>query len=347
MKTFIQYSHIITVLLLIGTMQAQTSEGAGTIPFKDAYADGLFAEERDQDYAKAAEHYQAVIQAFDAQREEAANAIFRLAECLRKLNRQEEAKVQYARILREFPDFEELTRQTHMHLAPQKLPPSQTSSPEVPVEMLQRYGLLSDDLRNELKRTEKFLELMAIDASVGIYKQQIGIWVNVEEEELRVAEVSMRKLYGAEKIEELRDKLVEINDLTMTDGPGVIPFDYLKPEKLFYPIMPDFFVESALQKWNDAKIWIELKPQASKRYTIIGEIINPDVYQIPEDGGIDMVQAIARAGGFTPNAKTSRISRFRNGEEKHFNFDELLKRKETGDADVIDGDRILVNTRYF
>jgi len=347
MKTFIHQLLFLIILIQPGNMLAQTPENTGKAPFKDAYADGLFAEERDQDYAKAAEHYQTVIQAFDDQRNEAANAIFRLAECLRKLNRHEEAKVKYARILREFPDFVELTKQSHVHLAPQKARPKQPSSPAVPVEMLQRYGLLSDDLRDELKRAEKFLELMAMDVQVEVFKQQIGFWVNVEKGELRAGELIMGKLYGSKKIDQLVDKLVEINDPSMTDGPGDIPFDYVKPEKLFYPIMPEWFIESALQKWNDARIWIELKSQSTKHYTIIGEIKNPDVYQFLKNRGIDIIQAIAKAGGFTPNAKTSRITRFRNGEEKHFNFDELLKRKEPGDADVIDGDRILVPKHFF
>jgi biopolymer transport protein ExbD len=82
----------------------------------DLYGAGLLSEEAEQDLAGAEAAYRQAIQQFDRQREGAANAIFRLGEVYRKLGRTEEAKVQYARILREFPDMVRLTELSHARL---------------------------------------------------------------------------------------------------------------------------------------------------------------------------------------------------------------------------------------
>jgi hypothetical protein len=54
---------------------------------------------------------------FDAQRETAAQAIFGLGESYRQQKRFTEARVQYARILREFVDFPDLVRLSQKQLA--------------------------------------------------------------------------------------------------------------------------------------------------------------------------------------------------------------------------------------
>ena len=76
----------------------------------------IIAEETSADPTTAAEQYRSAIARFDAQRGDAAQAIFRLGECLRKLGRIEEAKVQYARILREFVDEADLVRLSQKRL---------------------------------------------------------------------------------------------------------------------------------------------------------------------------------------------------------------------------------------
>jgi biopolymer transport protein ExbD len=88
----------------------------GTVSSTDLYGAGLLSEEAEQDLAGAEAAYRQAIQQFDRQREGAANAIFRLGEVYRKMGRTEEAKVQYARILREFPDMVRLTELSHAQL---------------------------------------------------------------------------------------------------------------------------------------------------------------------------------------------------------------------------------------
>jgi biopolymer transport protein ExbD len=89
------------------------SGGGASPPGGDTFAIGLMNEEGENNLAAAAANYRDVIKDFDRQREGAANAIFRLGEVYRKLGRIEEAKVQYARILREFPDMVRLTELSH------------------------------------------------------------------------------------------------------------------------------------------------------------------------------------------------------------------------------------------
>ncbi|MBI4325104.1 MAG: tetratricopeptide repeat protein [Chloroflexi bacterium] len=71
---------------------------------------GIFEEEGNLNLEEAMSSYQSAIDRFDSQRAATANAVFRLGECYRKLGKAEEAKAQYARILREFPDQADLAR---------------------------------------------------------------------------------------------------------------------------------------------------------------------------------------------------------------------------------------------
>ena len=67
-------------------------------------ATGVVEEEANLDLNAAVQSYRSVLTQFDGQRPLAAHALFRLGECYRKLGRMEEAKAQYARVIREFPD---------------------------------------------------------------------------------------------------------------------------------------------------------------------------------------------------------------------------------------------------
>jgi hypothetical protein len=114
-------SLILALLITTGLIHAQqpaqsvASPGRTAAP-TDLYGAGLISEEAEQDLASAEVAYRQAIQQFDRQREGAANAIFRLGEVYRKMGRTEEAKVQYARILREFPDMVRLTELSHAQL---------------------------------------------------------------------------------------------------------------------------------------------------------------------------------------------------------------------------------------
>jgi ankyrin repeat protein len=85
---------------------------------------GLFEEEANNNLPAAIKAYEAVISATDAQRKLAGTALFRLAECQRKLGRTNDAVALYQRVLREYPDqtrLADLSRQYVVTTAPAEL----------------------------------------------------------------------------------------------------------------------------------------------------------------------------------------------------------------------------------
>jgi len=85
---------------------------------------GLFEEEANNNLPAAIKAYEAVVNATDAQRKLAGTALFRLAECNRKLGRTNDAVALYQRVLREYPDqtrLADLSRQYVVTTAPTEL----------------------------------------------------------------------------------------------------------------------------------------------------------------------------------------------------------------------------------
>ena len=117
-------------VFLAGAMvlQAQTND------LSAALQKGLFEEEANRNLDAAISNYQSLATQFDRDRQIAATAIFRLGECYRKLGQDNDAVVQYQRILREFPDqptLATLSRQnlTALHVA---VPPQLITAPQLP-----------------------------------------------------------------------------------------------------------------------------------------------------------------------------------------------------------------------
>jgi hypothetical protein len=75
------------------------------------------AGELNHDPQASVSRYAAIVANFDAQRQAAATAVYGLGEAYRKMGRNVEARVQYARVLREFVDFPELARQSQRQLS--------------------------------------------------------------------------------------------------------------------------------------------------------------------------------------------------------------------------------------
>jgi cytohesin len=99
-------------VFLAGAMvlRAQTND------LSAALRQGLFEEEADRNLDAAISNYQVLATQFDQDRQIAATAIFRLGECYRKLGRDNDAVVQYQRILREFPDQQTLATLSRQNL---------------------------------------------------------------------------------------------------------------------------------------------------------------------------------------------------------------------------------------
>lgn len=98
---------------------------AAELNLREQFDQGLMQEEVHQNLEKAVEHYQGVVNAFDEQRSVIAMSVFRLAECLRKLGRMDEAAPLYARVVTEFSDQESIS------LLSQRFVPTSAPIPEV------------------------------------------------------------------------------------------------------------------------------------------------------------------------------------------------------------------------
>jgi len=79
---------------------------------------GILEEDLNLDLNAAIQSYQSLINQFDVQRPMAANAVFRMAECYRRLGRMDEARSQYARVLREFADQAPLVKLSRKYANP-------------------------------------------------------------------------------------------------------------------------------------------------------------------------------------------------------------------------------------
>ncbi len=113
----------------------------------EAMREALYAEEVTGDVAAALKAYEAVTARFEEQRDLAATALFRQGECLRKLERPQEAEAAYRKLLALFPDKERLVRLSRENLVAlgQPVPDAPGAAPG---------PLLSEDERKELARVQ-------------------------------------------------------------------------------------------------------------------------------------------------------------------------------------------------
>jgi polysaccharide export outer membrane protein len=101
------------------------------------------------------------------------------------------------------------------------------------------------------------------------------------------------------------------------------------------------------------KVNVTLLGYARRRFSVLGQVTRPGNYDMPETspGGIDLMEAIAMAGGYTRIAAPERVSVHRHSDS---GADQILrvnaKRVERGQAAnfrVQDGDSITVGESIF
>ena len=108
----------------VGNGRGATNEVSGLLQ------KGLFEEEANRNLDAAIRAYEAVIAQTDKDRQFAATAIFRLAECYRKQGKINEANTQYQRILREFADQKELATLSRQQLGSAAEPAPNATAPD-------------------------------------------------------------------------------------------------------------------------------------------------------------------------------------------------------------------------
>lgn len=110
---------------------APNSKPQGTDGEPEWLKQGLFEEEANRNPAAALPHYQRIADAYTQQRTNAATALFRLAECYRKLARTNDAIGAYQRVVNEFPEREDLNTLARQSLSSlgAKTPPQPSHQP--------------------------------------------------------------------------------------------------------------------------------------------------------------------------------------------------------------------------
>ena len=95
------------------------------------------------------------------------------------------------------------------------------------------------------------------------------------------------------------------------------------------------------------KVNVSLVGYAKRRFTILGQVNRPGSYEMPETspGGVDLLEAIAIAGGYTRIAAPERISVRRN--DKLLKVDAKRLGRGQGNFRVESGDTITVGESIF
>ncbi|MEY2565409.1 MAG: polysaccharide biosynthesis/export protein [Verrucomicrobiota bacterium] len=100
------------------------------------------------------------------------------------------------------------------------------------------------------------------------------------------------------------------------------------------------------------KVNVTLLGYAKRRFIVLGQVNHPGNFEMPETspGGIDLLEAIAMAGGYTRIAAPERISVRRNtghGDQVMKVDGKKLARGEGGGFKVLSGDTITVGESIF
>ena len=147
-------------------------------PITDHLQQGLLEEEVNRDLEAAVRAYETAVSHFDSQRKIAATAVFRLAECHRKLGRAQEAIALYRRVQTEFADQATLADLSRTHLArlgvqPVDDPltsPSDPTTPRISAEDAEEIARLRDLLENSPDLTRGTLQSAAYAGKLAVVR---------------------------------------------------------------------------------------------------------------------------------------------------------------------------------
>lgn len=98
------------------------------------------------------------------------------------------------------------------------------------------------------------------------------------------------------------------------------------------------------------QVTINIKEYSAQTYSVLGEVRVPTTYKLPPEREIDIVEAIAQAGGVTRNGKKGSIELYRKGIKSKYDLDDLLIQKNKDPKKVVlikSGDVIKVPERFF
>jgi tetratricopeptide (TPR) repeat protein len=90
---------------------------AGQDKMAEALRKGIVEEDTNHNLNAAIESYQSVVTQYEEDRKSAATAVFRIAECYRKLGKSKEAITAYSRVVKDFADQTKLAEQSRNQLS--------------------------------------------------------------------------------------------------------------------------------------------------------------------------------------------------------------------------------------
>ena len=96
------------------------------------------------------------------------------------------------------------------------------------------------------------------------------------------------------------------------------------------------------------EVSVDVKDYQSRTVSVLGAVVKGGALELPAEERMDIIQAIAKAGGLSQLASKNKIELTRKGKTKTYKFDEL--RKETDPAKKIwlePGDIIYVGESIF
>lgn len=130
------------VCCLITMCGASTTRAVETIEWTRLLQEGLFEEEANRDYQTALDKYRQVVESSREQRRIVATALFRMAECQRKLDDHSTAIINYQALIRDFSEQQEL-----VDAARQRLESLGTQVKEEPLAVLDAESMELERLR--------------------------------------------------------------------------------------------------------------------------------------------------------------------------------------------------------
>lgn len=101
----------------------------------------------------------------------------------------------------------------------------------------------------------------------------------------------------------------------------------------------------------DPRVTVQVSQMAVLRFTILGQVYRPGSYDFPPNEGLNLLDAVAKSGGFTRLAAKSKVSvqRSVNGKLTVFTLDVevMAKDREHKPFEILPGDTITVDERIF
>jgi len=129
--------------------------GAAQDRMADTLRKGIVAEESKHDLNAAIQEYQSAMSQFDEVRQTAATALFRMAECYRKLGKDQQAIEAYRRVIQDFADQTKLADQSRKLLTGTYK--TEVSS-DTPLTSTRAYKTYRETLEKEMSMVDKQLQ---------------------------------------------------------------------------------------------------------------------------------------------------------------------------------------------